>query len=55
MTGPAILFLVLAALLVWGGFVASVIFLSRQPDSTVFPPGGEDDHREDIGPVERDT
>lgn len=55
MTGPAILSLVLAALLVWGGFVASVIFLSRRPDLTVFPPGGEDDHREDVGPVERDT
>jgi|GEM_PF-853644 len=55
MTGIAIFFLVLAIVLVWGGFTASVIALSRRPDRREFPPGGEDDHREDIGPVERDT
>ncbi|KZE92500.1 hypothetical protein AVP42_02654 [Agromyces sp. NDB4Y10] len=55
MTGIAIFFLVLAIVLVWGGFTVSVLYLSRQPDRHDFPPGGEDDHREDIAPVERDT
>ena len=51
----AIFFLVLSILLVWGGFTVSVLYLSRRPDRHDFPPGGEDDHREDIAPVERDT
>ncbi|MRX43718.1 methionine/alanine import family NSS transporter small subunit [Agromyces kandeliae] len=55
MTGTAIFFLVLAIVLVWGGFTVSVLALSRKPDRHDFPPGGVDDHREDIGPVERDT
>ena len=55
MTGIAIAFLVLAIVLVWGGFVVSTVFLNRRPDVESFPPGGEDDHREDEAPVERDT
>ncbi len=55
MTGIAIVFLVLAIVLVWGGFTASTLFLSRRPELVSFPPGGEDDHREDEAPVERDT
>ncbi len=55
MTGVAIAFLLLAIVLVWGGFVASTLFLSRHPELESFPPGGEDDHREDEAPVERDT
>ena len=42
-------------LLTLGGFLVSVLYLSRRPDRHDFPPGGEDDHREDIAPVERDT
>lgn len=55
MTATAIFFLVLAIVLVWGGFTVSVLYLARRPDRHEFPPGGEDDHREDIAPVERDT
>lgn len=55
MTPTAIFFLVLAIALVWGGFTVSVLFLARRPDRHEYPPGGVDDHREDIGPVERDT
>ena len=55
MTGTAIFYLVLAIALVWGGFLVSVLYLSRKPDRDEFPPGGEDDHREDVAPVERDT
>jgi hypothetical protein len=55
MTTTAIVFLVLAIVLVWGGFTVSILYLARRPDRHDFPAGGEDDHREDIGPVERDT
>ena len=55
MTGTASFFPSCAIALVWGGFIVSVLFLSRRPDRHDFPPGGEDDHREDVGPVERDT
>lgn len=55
MTPTAVFFLIFAIVLVWGGFVASVLFLSRRPDRTDLPPGGVDDHREDEAPVERDT
>ncbi|BDZ54850.1 MetS family NSS transporter small subunit [Agromyces marinus] len=55
MTATAVFFLVLAVALVWGGLIASVVGLSRRPGRLDFPPGGEDDHREDVAPVERDT
>ncbi|WP_353826995.1 methionine/alanine import family NSS transporter small subunit [Agromyces sp. SYSU T0242] len=55
MTGTAIVFLLIAILLVWGGFTVSVLALSRRPERGDYPAGGEDDHREDLGPVERDT
>jgi hypothetical protein len=55
MSPLAIFFLALSIVLVWGGFVASVLFLRRSPDAVDLPPGGYDDHREDEAPVERDT
>jgi len=55
MTGVAILFLILSILLVWGGLVASTIFLSLRPSVSSYPPGGEDDDREDAGIIEHDT
>ncbi|WP_396655520.1 methionine/alanine import family NSS transporter small subunit [Microbacterium sp.] len=55
MTGVAIGFLLLSIVLVWGGLVASSIFLSRRPDRADYPPGGIDDHREDAGIIEHDT
>lgn len=54
MTGIAILFLVLAIVLVWGGLVASILFLVRRPERVDYPAGGTDDDR-GVGPVERDT
>lgn len=41
MTTTAILFLALALLIIWGGLVASIVFLVRFPEVTHFPPGGE--------------
>lgn len=55
MTPIAITFLVLAVVVVWGGLIASVLFLARQPERAEFPAGGTEDHRADAGPAERDT
>jgi len=42
MTPVAVLFLVLSIVVVWGGCIASVVFLARRPERTDFPPGGHD-------------
>ena len=55
MTPIAIVFLILAILVVWGGFVASTLFLSRRPEREDNPAGEVDDHREDDAPPIRDT
>lgn len=41
MTIPSVIFLVLSLLLVWGGLVASLIFLWLRSEVTEYPPGGE--------------
>lgn len=43
MTLIALSSLVFSAALVWGGFVASLVYLRRRPDVDEYPPGGEDD------------
>jgi len=55
MTPTAILFLVLAIAVVWGGLTASLLVLRARPERADYPAGGEHDEREDAGPVERDT
>ena len=55
MTPLAITFLVLAIVIVWGGLVASTVFLRRRPDVAEYPPGAADDHRQDAAPIEHDT
>jgi hypothetical protein len=55
MSAIAVSFLLLSIVVVWGGLVASILFLRRRPHGVDLPPGGEDDHREDEAPVERDT
>lgn len=54
MSTGAIIVLVLAIVVVWGGLVASALALRAHPERADFPPGGEDDHREDTAPAERD-
>lgn len=39
----AIVFLVLAIVIVWGGLVVSVLYLRARPERTEFPTGGDDD------------
>ncbi|WP_435737456.1 methionine/alanine import family NSS transporter small subunit [Cellulosimicrobium sp. PMB13] len=55
MSPDAVVVLVLAIVVVWGGLVASALALRARPERTDFPPGGEDDRREDAAPLERDT
>lgn len=55
MTAVAIVFLLLALTVVWGGLLASILLLRARPEVAEYPPGGVEDHREDEAPVERDT
>ncbi|MDZ8172554.1 methionine/alanine import family NSS transporter small subunit [Microbacterium xanthum] len=55
MTPIAVTFLVLAIIVVWGGLIASSLFLRSRPETSAYPPGGVDDHREDVGVIEHDT
>lgn len=56
MTGIAIGFLLLALVLVWGGLIASILFLRSRPELAAYPAGGDDDdHREEDAPSIRDT
>lgn len=57
MTPIAIVFLVLSAVVVWGGLVVSAIFLGRRPEIVHYPTGGDDPASEevyDLPPI-RDT
>ena len=40
MTATAVLFLVLALSVIWGGLLASIIFLMMRPQVSHYPPGG---------------
>ncbi|QYH34650.1 MetS family NSS transporter small subunit [Salinibacterium sp. M195] len=41
MSGIAITFFIIAAVLVWGGLIASIIFLARKPQLDEYPEGSE--------------
>jgi len=48
MTPIAIVFFVIAAVLVWGGLAASIVFLARRPEVSAYPDGGlEPDERDE--------
>ena len=42
MSAIAILFLVISAVLVWGGLLASIAFLVARPEVASYPDGGDD-------------
>ncbi|MFC5338637.1 MetS family NSS transporter small subunit [Leucobacter denitrificans] len=42
MTPIAIVFLVIALIIIWGGMFASIIMLSRKSEIDVYPGGGKD-------------
>ncbi len=52
--GPIIMGIV-AAVVVWGGLLASIVWLMRRPERDDYPPGGVDDERDDADIIERDT
>ncbi len=54
MTPTAIALFVLSAMLVWGGLVASTIYLIRRPETSAYPAGGYDESPEH-SVVVRDT
>lgn len=57
MTPIAIVFLVLALVILWGGLIGSTVLLARRSEVAQYPPGGEDpveEHLEDR-PMIRDT
>ncbi|MCW2287361.1 hypothetical protein EDF60_2015 [Leucobacter luti] len=43
MTPIAITFLIFALAIIWGGLIASTVFLMRTPEVAEYPAGGEDD------------
>ncbi|WP_460774218.1 methionine/alanine import family NSS transporter small subunit [Microbacterium sp. GXF7504] len=43
MTAVAVVFMLLSIVIVWGGCAASAVYLTRRPERSDFPPGGEDD------------
>jgi len=43
MTPIAIVFLVISIVVTWGGLIASIVYLGKRPERTVYPPGGLDD------------
>lgn len=43
MTGLAIAFLILAIVIVWGGLIASVLYLRARPERADFPAGGDNE------------
>ena len=55
MTPIAVLFLIIAIVVVWGGLIASTLYLRRRPERATYPAGDEDDHREDDAPIIHDT
>lgn len=42
MSGLALLFFVIAAVLVWGGLLASIVALAIRPEVSAYPAGGEE-------------
>ncbi|WP_166844635.1 methionine/alanine import family NSS transporter small subunit [Isoptericola sp. BMS4] len=55
MNTEAIVIMIIAMLIVWGGLIVSIVALRARPERATYPPGGEDDHREDDAIIEHDT
>lgn len=55
MTATAVTFLILSAVLVWGGLIASTIHLVRRPEALSYPAGGHEDERPEHSVIVHDT
>lgn len=42
MTGEAMALMIFALVVVWGGLIASALYLRARPERTTYPPGGEE-------------
>ncbi|WP_119696622.1 methionine/alanine import family NSS transporter small subunit [Microbacterium halotolerans] len=42
MSAIAVTFLIIAAVVIWGGLISSAVFLARKPE-TAYPEGGAED------------
>lgn len=47
MTPLAVMFMLLAVLLLWGGLVASIVYLRTYPERASYPPGLDEDEPPD--------
>ena len=43
MSAMAVLFLIISAVVVWGGLIASIVYLVARPEVTLYPEGGTTD------------
>lgn len=48
MTPIAVVFLVFALAIVWGGLIGSIVLLSRKNEVAEYPAGGEDSETQQI-------
>ncbi|ANC32113.1 methionine/alanine import family NSS transporter small subunit [Isoptericola dokdonensis] len=55
MSTEAVLMMIVALVIVWGGLVVSILALRARPERADYPAGGEDDHREDTEILRHDT
>ena len=54
MTASALIVLILAILVLWGGLAASLVALRMSPERVTYPPGGEDDDRDESAVIRPD-
>lgn len=50
MTPIAIVFLAIALVVIWGGLIASAVFLSKRTEVVQYPAGGDDHPGETVEP-----
>lgn len=55
MTAPALVLLIVAVLILWGGLAGSIVALRSRPEVDVYPPGGDEADRDDSAIIRHDT
>ncbi len=53
MTLTAVIMLIVALVVVWGGLIASIMWLRKNPERTAYPDGGFDDRQEEADAAAR--
>lgn len=52
MNADALILMIVVMAIIWGGLVASIVFLARRPEAGHLPDGGEDTVVPDYAPLE---